>query len=126
MWSNLLIVVALFCHSVADDTLQLSLGGGSLMSTKMLESPSRIFLDKKPHTCHPNKVAQGKGKLRISILNFDHDFGNNVTFATLFILGICTLIVIFVLGLVALHSWEAESFLHCLPWATPSSPCGQF
>ena len=60
------------------------------------------------------------------MLDFDLDFGDYVTLATLFMLGICALIAIFVLGLAVLHSWEAESLLHCSPWSTPSSPCGHF
>ena len=60
------------------------------------------------------------------MVGIDLDFGDDVTLTTLFILGICALIAIFVLGLAVLHSWEAESLLHCSPLSSLSSPCGQF
>jgi hypothetical protein len=60
------------------------------------------------------------------MLDIDRDFGNNVTFVALLMLGTFAMIAIIVLGVVALHSWEAESLLHCSPWSTLSSPCGHF
>jgi hypothetical protein len=71
--------------------------------------------------------AKHKGKAGISMLGFDHDFWGRMTPAAGFTLCILALITMFiVLGLVALHSWEAESLLHCSPWSSPSSPCGGF
>jgi hypothetical protein len=61
------------------------------------------------------------------MLGFDLDSWNHVALAAVFILCMAALIAcVFVLGLVLLHSWEAESLLHCSPWSSPSSPCGQF
>jgi hypothetical protein len=77
-------------------------------------------------TDYPNLISQDK-ELGIPMIGFDFDFWGRVTRAATFTLGMVALIImVLVLGLVALNSWEAESLLHCSPWSTPSSPCGQF
>lgn len=58
------------------------------------------------------------------LLDSDFDFGDFVTSAALFALGIAALIAIFVLGLLVLYSWEAESLMRRSFWPSSSSPSG--
>jgi hypothetical protein len=61
------------------------------------------------------------------MLDFDLDFGECVTFAFLFVLGIGALIAsVFVLGVILLQSWEAEQLMRCPSWSFSSSSCGWF
>jgi hypothetical protein len=60
------------------------------------------------------------------MLEFDDNFGNYVTFAALFMLGVCALTAILVLGLSLLQSWEAESLMRCSSWSASSSSSGSF
>jgi len=60
------------------------------------------------------------------MLASDLDFGDSVTFAVLFMLGMSALIAIFVLGVTLLYSWEAEWLLRCSSWSSSSSTSGWF
>jgi hypothetical protein len=77
-------------------------------------------------TGYPGQIRQDKGKLGVSMLGLDLGSWGHVILPGVFTLGVLALIImVLVLGVVALYSWEAESLIHCSPWSTPSSPCGQ-
>jgi hypothetical protein len=60
------------------------------------------------------------------MLDLDHNFGDFVTFAALFMLGMCALIAIIVLGLSLLYSWETEWVMRCSSWSPSSSFSGWY
>jgi hypothetical protein len=121
--------VTIFRASVRTDTCAPSLGYLAFELRKVCATTNR---QEDSLMAAQIRLARTKAgwvfrRFGISMFGLDLDFWGHVTLAAVFILGVAALIAcVFVLGLVLLHSWEAESLLHCSPWSSSSSPCGRF